>query len=44
MNYTYSVNSDKWRAAKKVADERGIIFRVLTEVGLAKMGFKGVYK
>lgn len=38
--YTYTVNSDKWRAAKKVADQRGIKFRILTEDGLRKLGYK----
>lgn len=36
--YTYNVNCNKWEAAKRLADKRGITFRVLTEVGLRKMG------
>ncbi|ADG60058.1 head closure [Acinetobacter phage Acj9] len=38
--YTFMVNQDKWKAAKALADKRGIIFRVLTEDGLRKMGAK----
>lgn len=39
--YTWSVNSDKWKAAKSTADKMGINFRILTEDGLKKLGFKG---
>lgn len=38
--YTYSVNTDKWRAAKALADKRGLKFRILTEDGLRKLGYK----
>lgn len=36
--YTYSVNCDKWKAAKQLADKRGLSFKVLTEDGLRSMG------
>ncbi|WKC55851.1 hypothetical protein R31_131 [Klebsiella phage R3_1] len=39
--YTWSVNVDKWKAAQKTADKMGITFRILTEEGLRKLGFKG---
>lgn len=39
--YTFQVNTDKWKAAKRVADNRGIKFRVLTEHGLKKLGYAG---
>lgn len=38
--YTWSVNSDKWRAAKALADKRKMTFRLLTEDGLRKLGMK----
>lgn len=37
--YTYSVNIDKWKAAKAVADKNKINFRILTEEGLRKLGY-----
>lgn len=39
--YTWSVNCDKWKAASAVAEKRNIKFRVLTEDGLRKLGYKG---
>ncbi|BBC78216.1 head closure [Escherichia phage EcS1] len=39
--YTWSVNQDKWKAAQATADKMGIIFRVLTEDGLKKIGWRG---
>lgn len=39
--YTWQVNQDKWKAAKATADKMGIFFRILTEDGLKKLGFKG---
>lgn len=36
--YTFGVNQDKWKAAKALADKRGMTFRVLTEDGLRKLG------
>lgn len=39
--YTWSVNTDKWKAAKATADKMGIEFRILTEIGLKKLGWKG---
>lgn len=38
--YTWNVNVAKWNAAKALADKRKVIFRVLTEDGLRKMGMK----
>lgn len=38
--YTFNVNSDKWSAAKALADKRGVKFRILTENGLRKLGMK----
>lgn len=38
--YTWQVNTDKWKAAKSLADKRGIIFRLLTEDGLKKLGMR----
>lgn len=40
--YTWSVNNDKWKAADKLASERGITFRLITEPALKKLGFTGV--
>lgn len=39
--YTWSVNSDKWKAAQKVAEKNNINFRLLTEDGLRKLGWTG---
>lgn len=39
--YTYSVNTDKWRAAMQVAEKHDIKFRLLTEDALKRLGFKG---
>lgn len=39
--YTWTVNQDKWLAAKRLADKKGIKFRVLTEQGLKKLGYLG---
>lgn len=39
--YTYSVNTDKWKAAKAAADKHGINFRLITEDSLRKLGWKG---
>ncbi|MFP9219642.1 TnsA endonuclease N-terminal domain-containing protein, partial [Enterococcus faecalis] len=39
--YTWSVNTDKWKAAQSLAEKRGIKFRILTEDGLRALGFKG---
>ncbi|ARW57577.1 head completion protein [Serratia phage X20] len=39
--YTWSVNQDKWKAAQATANKMGIIFRVLTEDGLKKLGWRG---
>lgn len=36
--FTYQKNKAKWIAAKKFADERGWIFKVLTEKALRKYG------
>lgn len=38
--YTYVVNQDKWKAATIFAEKKGMIFRVLTEDGLRKLGMK----
>ncbi|AEJ90213.1 head closure [Acinetobacter phage ZZ1] len=38
--YTWNVNCNKWEAAQQLAEKRGVTFRVLTEVGLRKMGMK----
>lgn len=38
--YVYQVNSDKWKAAKRYADSKGYIFRILTEDGLKKLGYR----
>ncbi len=35
-NLTFAVNTCKWEAAKKWCDERGIIFRVVTEHSIFK--------
>lgn len=40
-HYTWSVNSDKWKAAKATADKMGINFRLITEHSLKKLGWKG---
>lgn len=40
--YVYSVNMDKWKAASALAEKKNIKFRVLTEDGLKRLGFKGV--
>lgn len=40
-NYTWSVNTDKWKAASATADKMGIIFRLITEDSLKKLGWKG---
>lgn len=39
--YTYSVNMDKWKAAKAVSDKVGIKFRLVTEKSLKQLGWKG---
>lgn len=39
--YTYSVNTDKWTAALKLSKEMGIEFRLVTEISLKKLGWKG---
>lgn len=39
--YTWSVNNDKWAAAQKVAEKNNVQFRLLTEDGLKKLGWKG---
>ena len=39
--YTWSVNQDKWKAAKSVADKMGIEFRIITEDSLRRLGWKG---
>ena len=39
--YTWSVNQDKWSAAQKVAEKNNIKFRLLTEDGLKRLGWKG---
>ena len=39
--YTYSVNQDKWMAAQKLSEAMGIEFRIVTEVSLKKLGWKG---
>jgi hypothetical protein len=39
--YTWSVNQDKWSAAQKVAKKNNIKFRLLTEDGLKRLGWKG---
>lgn len=36
--YTFEVNQAKWKAASELAEKRNIIFRILTENGLKKMG------
>lgn len=35
--YTYQVNQDKWEAALKYAHQKGMTFKVLTEVSLKKL-------
>lgn len=40
--YTFSVNTDKWKAASALAEKRNIKFRLLTEDGLRRLGYKGV--
>lgn len=42
--YTFSVNQDKWKAAKALADKRNIKFKILTEDGLRALGFTGARK
>ena len=39
--YTYQVNSDKWKAAKKLADKMNLQFKIVTERSLKTMGWKG---
>lgn len=39
--YTWSVNSDKWKAAQAAAEKHNIKFRLLTENSLKKLGWKG---
>lgn len=39
--YTWSVNSDKWKAALAVAEKNNINFRLITEDGLKRLGWKG---
>lgn len=39
--YTWTVNQCKWKAAQKVAEKNNIQFRLLTEDGLKKLGWKG---
>lgn len=39
--YTWSVNTDKWKAASATADKMGIQFRLITEDSLRKLGWKG---
>ncbi|QIW87127.1 head completion protein [Aeromonas phage Ahp1_CNU-2021] len=40
--YTYQVNTDKWKAAVKVCDQKGWRFNIITETTLKKLGFKGL--
>lgn len=40
--YVFAVNQDKWKAASATADKMGITFRILTEDGLRKLGYKGI--
>lgn len=42
--YTFSVNQDKWKAAKLLAEKRNIKFKILTEDGLRALGFSGANK
>lgn len=37
--YTFSVNQDKWKAALKYAEVNKLTFRILSERGLAKLGY-----
>ncbi|AUM58484.1 head closure [Proteus phage phiP4-3] len=39
--YTFQVNSDKWKAAQKLADKMNIKFKIVTERSLKTMGWKG---
>lgn len=39
--YTYTVNIDKWKAAKQVADKMNISFKLVTERSLKQLGWKG---
>ncbi|QFR56104.1 decorative head protein [Serratia phage Muldoon] len=39
-HYTWCVNVDKWTAAQKLAEKHNVHFRLLTEVGLRKLGLK----
>lgn len=39
--YTWSVNSDKWKAALALAEKHNIKFRLITEHSLKKLGWKG---
>lgn len=39
--YTWTVNNDKWQAAMKTAEKNNIKFRLLTEDGLKRLGWKG---
>lgn len=39
--YTYSVNTDKWTAAMKLSESLGIQFRLVTEVSLRALGWRG---
>lgn len=40
--YTYSVNTDKWKAATKICEDKGWHFKIITEDTLKKLGFKGL--
>lgn len=37
--YTFSVNRDKWKAAQRYAEINKYEFKILTEKGLAKLGY-----
>lgn len=39
--YTFQVNTDKWTAASALAEKKGMKFKVLTEVGLKRLGYTG---
>lgn len=39
--YTFSVNTDKWKAALAVAEKHNVTFRLITEHALKKLGWKG---
>jgi hypothetical protein len=39
--YTWSVNNDKWKAALNLAEKSNVKFRLITEDGLKRLGWKG---